>query len=96
MITAENLITSDFDIPQAQIDDAVASVITRVNSSHEPVFIYNSQNQYQGLVWAYDLLYQQKPSQESTISAYIKKTPKLDLNSPLKEIASLMIAFLLW
>lgn len=71
-------------------EEKITSAISQLKSTHDAVFVC-SENQYQGAVNLYHSFLGKKWSQEQKIKTCLYQPPRLGLDTPIEEIARLMV-----
>jgi CBS domain-containing protein len=72
-------------------DDSLDKAVAQVDSSHEPVLVYNAES-FQGLVSLREVLYQSKYPHTTKVKRVMLKPPGLTLEADVFEVAAAMHA----
>lgn len=85
----ETLLSSPSLFLEASPEDTLDSVLTNVESSHEPVLVFNDQH-FEGLVSLQNTLYQSRLPHGTKIKRALLNPPKLSFSSSIYDIAKAM------
>src|SRR3989344_328612 len=74
----------------ASPDDTVLQALSKIKSTHEAVFVLDSNDQFLGLVSPYKILYQHKLLNQTKVSSVLIHPPTLTANSLITDTAAFM------
>src|SRR3989344_7476475 len=77
-------------------DDTVFQALSQVKSTHEAVFILDSNDRFLGLVSPYKVLYQHRLLDQAKVSSFLIHPPTLTLNSSIADTAGFMASLRLY
>ncbi len=84
-------------IPTCYPDSPVSSVISKVQSSHDGIFVFDKKtNKFLGVVWPYNLLYKQKPFHSTKIKFLIIRPPYITSKTSIYKISEHMLGLKLY
>ncbi len=89
VIRAKELMRKE-SLKKVSPEEKITSAISQLKSTHDAVFVC-SENQYQGAVNLYHSFLGKKWSQEQKIKTCLYQPPRLGLDTPIEEIARLMV-----
>ncbi len=91
LLTIKNYISSLDSIKRAVSQDTLGSVLSKVNSSHSAVFIYD-QKEFEGLISPYKTLYASNFPYTTKVSSLLFYPPAILANTPIYKVAKYMLA----
>lgn len=72
-------------------DESLTTIIGRVESSHEGLFVFDKEKKFHGVIWLYHVLYKRRPMRNSRVKQYTVMTPKLTKTTSVYEAVRVMI-----
>lgn len=76
------------NVPRATPDETIGAMLELTQSSHEPVFVYDDKNKFQGIISPYHALFKRRLPPSTTIGSVVVVPPYLNLTDPLESAAS--------
>ncbi|MFW0871393.1 MAG: CBS domain-containing protein [Patescibacteria group bacterium] len=90
--TIKKLVSPLASIIRGDAESTLGSVLSRVRSSHEAVFIYNDKEEFLGLVSPYKTLYSSNYPYTTKVSSIVFKPPFITKETPIYEVVKYMLA----
>lgn len=84
-------ISSMEDIIKSEADDTLGSVLPLVQSSHSPLFVFDKENKFIGIISPYQALYTHRYPYTTKVSSIASKPPFITKEAQLYEVASFML-----
>lgn len=88
----DKYVRSDLEIlPKARPDDTVGSALERTTSSHEPVLVYDDNNEFKGIIYTSQSLFANKNFYMTKVQSALMVPPHINKDVPLYRLAEFMI-----
>ncbi|PJE62752.1 hypothetical protein COU88_03290, partial [Candidatus Roizmanbacteria bacterium CG10_big_fil_rev_8_21_14_0_10_39_6] len=84
-------ISSMESIIKSEADDTLGSVLPLVQSSHSPLFVFDKENKFIGIISPYQALYTHRYPYTTKVSSIASKSPFITKETQLYEVASFML-----
>ena len=84
-------ISSMESIIKSEADDTLGSVLPLVQSSHSPLFVFDKENKFIGIISPYQALYTHRYPYTTKVSSIASKPPFITKETQLYEVASFML-----
>lgn len=90
--TMPSFITPFRDIARCSPETTIGSALSMIKSSHEPVFVFDKNNKFLGLVSPYYALFKKRYPYTTKVKSALIVPPRINNSTPFYEIADFMIA----
>lgn len=90
--TIKNHISSLDTVAKSNEKESLGRVLSFVDSSHSAVFVYNDDNEFQGLVSPYKTIYYRNYPYTTLVSSIVVRPPKIQKTAKFYEVAKHMVA----
>ncbi len=90
--TIKNYVSSLKSVVRSQGEDTLGSVLSRVGSSHEAVFVFDDKEEFLGLISPYQTLYSSNLPYTTKVSSIVFKPPLITKDMPIHILAKHMLA----
>lgn len=90
--TIKKYVSSLKTVVRSKGEDTLGSVLSRVNSSHEAVFIFDKQDEFLGLISPYKTLYSSNLPYTTKVSSIVFQPPLITEDMPIYTVAKHMLA----
>jgi len=84
-------ISSVDTVTKCNADDTLGSVLPLVQSSHSPLFVFDKENKFIGIISPYQALYTHRYPYTTKVSSIASKPPFITKETQLYEVASFML-----
>jgi CBS domain-containing protein len=86
-----SLLTSPESLSRSDTQETLGSILSLVESSHEPVLIYSPSGSFLGMVSPYQALYSKRYPYTTKVGTIATRPPSISVETPIHEIAALML-----
>ncbi|MCR4329236.1 MAG: CBS domain-containing protein [Candidatus Roizmanbacteria bacterium] len=84
-------ISSVDTVTKCNANDTLGSALPLVKSSHSPLFVFDTENEFLGIISPYQALYTHKQPYTTKVSSIASKPPYMTKETQLYEVASFML-----